>query len=210
MATTKKTSKKKSDGRNKSADAPQPSQDAAKAKDSSTKRTVRAAEEQRRDDTAAKTAEDAERELEPIFVFVIGDTRLGLPASAVQSILSTPHPVPLPRAPSHILGLIPFGDGALPVVDLASFLGLDSDSFEGLHAEVEGRMMVINEDNMSVGILCQQVMGVQTVQEQDLSAPELLTGGRLGEFMRFELSRGEFPIGLLDLKTLLEAARVQA
>ncbi len=152
------------------------------------------------------------RELPPLFVFVLADTRLALPASNVRSIDSVQPPINLPHSPPHILGLIPHGDGALPVVDLAHFLNLQAESAgeDDDGSEAQQRMMVIQQDDMNVGFLCRQVLGVRTVQEGDLEPPRLLTGGRLGEFIRHELTEDDFAIGVLDLKLLLDAARVRA
>lgn len=145
-----------------------------------------------------------EQELEPLFVFGIGNTHLALEASKLLTIAAPQTPVPLPRAPQHVLGLIPYGDSTLPIVDLAAFLQLASEQ-----GDTQNRLLVIRDSGMSVGLLCDQVLGVRTIHSSALAAPQLLKGGRLPRYLRQEILEGALPVGLLDVATLLEDARVR-
>lgn len=163
---------------------------------------LEAADQTREADQAAK---DVDQELEPFFVFTIGNTQLAIPAATIETITAPTAPVRLPHAPAHVRGLVPFGDSTLAIVDLHRFLELPEST-----EETTPRLMVVHHSGCTIGMLCDSVVGVRPTHASGLGPAQLVRGGRLAEFVHQELLGESMPIGVLDLESLLHAARVRA
>ena len=60
--------------------------------------------------------------------FRVGGTLLLCPAEAVEAVTEFEAPVPLPRVPPHVLGLVTYDQRALVLVDLGRFLELPTQA----------------------------------------------------------------------------------
>lgn len=139
----------------------------------------------------------------PYFQFRLGDTLLLCPAEAVEGITHFEAPVPLPRVPPHVLGLITYDQRALVLVDLAPFLRLPA----GSDAE-RTRTLVVNSGAYRVGLAVEAALGVVTLDAAGFQECTGLFGESLAEYA-IAASSSDAGVGaVLDLERLLEAARV--
>ncbi|MBC7172438.1 MAG: chemotaxis protein CheW [Polyangiaceae bacterium] len=136
-------------------------------------------------------------------VFHVGWTRLAFPARDVEAITDRLPATPLPRAPSHIVGLMGFRGRPLPLVGLSSFLGLATSVSE----DRPQRVVVVAVDAMQVGLVCDRVDGVVHVAVTELSPPKISLGGALGRFAKHEIALSEGLVVSLELRDLVAAAR---
>jgi purine-binding chemotaxis protein CheW len=135
--------------------------------------------------------------------FRVADTWFGLNTEDVEEICAYETPTPIPRAPPHITGLINLRGRAVPVVSLARFFGLDEappDIAEGW------RTLVVQKGGMRVGLICEQMQGIDDIGNEHLRTPETLTQ-RLREFSQGEVHLEERIVAVIDLAALLAAAR---
>jgi chemotaxis signal transduction protein len=139
----------------------------------------------------------------PYFQFRLGDTLLLCPAEAVEGITHFEAPVPLPRVPPHVLGLITSDQRALVLVDLAPFLRLPA----GSDAE-RTRTLVVNSGAYRVGLAVEAALGVVTLDATGFQECTGLFGESLAEYAIAASSSEAGGGAVLDLERLLEAARV--
>lgn len=147
----------------------------------------------------------------PLLAFAVGPCQLGLDAACVEEICAAERPIPLPRAPRHIPGVIGLRGHVVPLLDLGEFLELPGrgDERRDYH-----RVVVVRVGPMQVGLLCHGVRGVVEVSQEERRRPEVLQGERLLEYTAAEVmlrdDDGATPLALLDAARLLEDARVAA
>jgi chemotaxis signal transduction protein len=145
-----------------------------------------------------------------LFVMRLGDVYVAVVASAVVRVLAALRPVPLPRAPSYLLGLLPFEDTALPVIDLAGFLGLARPRDALDLAESNHRVAVIDAAGLRAGLLCDQAVGLAALDANALMAPTVLRTGELMRYLSAEFEGRHGRTGLLNTELLLEDARIRS
>lgn len=142
-------------------------------------------------------------DIPPLFSFLLGDTRLLVPAEAVEAVTAFTPPVPLPRVPAHIQGLVTYDQRALVLLDLERFLGLGDAT-----RSARRRTLVVSAGGYRVGLPVDTVLGVVRPEPQAVRAGTQVFGGRLAEFVRAEVHEASGVGAWLDLERLLEAARV--
>ena len=138
------------------------------------------------------------------FIFELGATRLGVPAMSIETVLEPQSASPLPQAPSYLMGLIPFGQEALAVMDLRKFLRLENEAA----GERMPRILVLSAPPLRVGVDVDRAIGVIEVADDDVAQVEVLQGGRLKDFLVGEIDDNGQLTGLVDIDALLEGARV--
>lgn len=143
-------------------------------------------------------------ETRAILRFRVMRVELALFADQVEEVTEPAEITPIPCAPPHVPGVVPVRGEALPLFDLALFLGLSGDGADGMP-----RMLIVRSAAYRVGVLCDHVLGVTAVaaaaiQEARVCGPPSLRRYALGEV---ELRGGVTPV--LDLEALLAAGRAQ-
>jgi chemotaxis signal transduction protein len=135
---------------------------------------------------------------------------LGLPASDVVEVRPASRWLPLPAVPEYVCGLINWRGSPLPVLELASALGLGSPASggEGDDGTEEQRVAVVRSGPFAVGVLSDRMYGVVEAGPDAIGAVNALTHGRLRDFSVGELESPRGVVALLDLARLLEATRI--
>lgn len=149
-----------------------------------------------------------------LLVFRVGDAWLGVDAHAVAEIAERGETTTLPRLPRHVPGLIFLRGNAVPLLDLAAFLGLDTESETGGSGNAEAndddprpsRVVVVESGGMRVGLLSSRVHGLDTPAAETLMPPDAL-GARLRPFCSAQCDHHLGLLAILDLSRLLDAAR---
>jgi len=141
------------------------------------------------------------------FVFQIASTHVAVRAEQVEGVLAANDPTPIPSTPGYILGLVPYGETTLPIIDPARFLDLDEEEETGGEG-AETRVVVLRSGAMQVGLHCGRAIGVVAVDKPKLLPASVLSGGRLQEFLRAEFEATEARVGVLDVAAMLGAARI--
>lgn len=143
--------------------------------------------------------------LTSLFTFRLINTWLAIEPDSVVTILDPQRYIPLPLAPTHVLGLIPHGQTILPVFHLSLFLKMSG--FE-VHNATTSRLLVIKKNQLEVAIPINQIGGVETMLEKVTSSTILTRNGRLQDFLLSEYEGLQGFTGILNIETVLERARV--
>jgi purine-binding chemotaxis protein CheW len=124
-----------------------------------------------------------------VWVRVAGED-YALPVDDVLEVAELGDVTPVPRAPTAVLGVRNLRGTVLPVVDLASVLGLSGSN-------APARIVVADEGGRSAGLAVDSVVGVEQMPEdlEEVEPPHLvgaaLTDGAL--------------VGIVDVKSVLDA-----
>lgn len=147
--------------------------------------------------------------VQAMLLFRLGEFQLAVVADAVANVIAGEHPTKIPRTPSYILGLVPYGEGSLTVLDLSAFLNLGvSDAGANLELS-ERRILIVGVNQLEAGLLCDKALGVINVEESELQETIILKGGRLPEFLEYEFDDSAGRVGLLNIAKLLDTARIK-
>jgi purine-binding chemotaxis protein CheW len=136
--------------------------------------------------------------------FRVGEAELAILASTVDEVISRTEMTPIPCAPPHVPGLIAYRGEALPLFDLASFVGLDPAP-----SERESRILVVRSAIYRVGILCDEVSGVLQVPASRIDEPRVCRPPSLRRYALGEVHFDHAVAPVLDLDALLEAGRAR-
>jgi len=126
-----------------------------------------------------------------VVIFRTGTQKFALEISQVERILRYQRPATLPNAPDFLEGVIPYGDGVAPVVDLRKRLGLEAPILE------DTRLMVVMVDGQRVGMLVDQVREVARIDSRTVAAPPPLVRGLAAKYIAGVLTIGDRTIVLL-------------
>lgn len=149
-------------------------------------------------------AEDGDG-LEPdVLRFEVGRFAFAIEVAHVHEVDSPPAITEVPGLPDHVLGVALRRRQVLSIVDLATFLRIETR-----HAPCPSRLLVVDADGITAGVLVSAVTGLEVWPDED----EGLSLDDLGPQIRpFVLSARWAPGGrvlLLDLPELIRAAAVR-
>ena len=164
------------------------------------------AEVARRVDADTGTSTDADGQGEAFFAFMVGGLSFAVPAAGVHSVEDVAIPSRVPGCPGHVPGVVSHRGRVLPVLDLAQFLGIEG-SDDGSEEDHEPRMIVMAAGDLEVSVPCERACGLVDLRKGELG-PCNVHQGKTRRFLVGEVKQEEGILGVLDLESLLEAARV--
>jgi purine-binding chemotaxis protein CheW len=139
-----------------------------------------------------------------VVAFRVGPQEFALDISQVERILRYEKPAALPRAPDFLEGVVRYGGGAIPVVDLRTRLELDAAIGD------ETRLMVLSLDGQRIGVLVDQVREVMRVDSTTIAAPPPMVRGLAASYIAGIITEGERTVVLLNALRLLSSTERQA
>ena len=135
-----------------------------------------------------------------VVTFRVGRQEFAFDILQVERILRYSPPSPLPKAPQFLEGVMPYGDTAVPVIDLRKRFELDAPIRE------ETRVMVLELENQRVGVLVDEVREVLRVDSTTIAAPGPVVSGLAAVYIAGIISRPERTIILLNARKLLSSS----
>ncbi|MFL5546973.1 MAG: chemotaxis protein CheW, partial [Gemmatimonadales bacterium] len=100
-----------------------------------------------------------------VVTFRVGRQEFAFDILQVERILRYSPPSPLPKAPEFLEGLMPYGQSAVPVIDLRKRFELDAPIRE------ETRVMVLELEKQRVAVLVDEVREVLRVDSTAIAPP---------------------------------------
>ena len=100
-----------------------------------------------------------------VVTFRVGGQEFAFDILQVERILRYTAPSPLPKAPDFLEGVMPYGDGAVPVLDLRKRFELEASIRE------ETRLMILELEKQRVAVLVDEVREVMRVDTTTITAP---------------------------------------
>jgi purine-binding chemotaxis protein CheW len=113
-----------------------------------------------------------------LVVFRVGSQPFAINIFQVERVVRYQEPTPLPNAPDFLEGIFPYGERAVPLVDLRRRLGLPAPVRE------ETRVMILTLDVGAVGMVVDAVLTVRKVAAAAITPPSTLMKGLAAEFIQ--------------------------
>lgn len=134
-----------------------------------------------------------------VVTFRVGRQEFAFDILQVERILRYAAPSPLPKAPRFLEGVLPYGGGAVPVIDLRKRFELEASIRE------ETRLMVVELENQRVAVLVDEVREVLRVDTTTIAAPGPMVKGLAAEYIAGIITRPERTIIILNARKLLSS-----
>lgn len=134
-----------------------------------------------------------------VVTFRVGRQEFALDILQVERILRYTEPSPLPRAPAFLEGVMPYGEGAVPVLDLRKRFELDASVRE------ETRLMVLELESQRVAVVVDEVREVMRVDTTTITAPGPVVSGLAAAYISGIITRPGRTIIILNARKLLSA-----
>ena len=125
-----------------------------------------------------------------LVTFRVGRQEFAFDILQVERILRYSAPSPLPKAPGFLEGVLPYGDGAVPVIDLRKRFELEAVIRE------ETRLMVLELE----------VVEVLRVESTSIAAPSPFVRGLAAVYISGLVTRGGRPLIILNARKLLSSS----
>ncbi len=134
-----------------------------------------------------------------VVTFRVGPQEFAFDILQIERILRYQPPAPLPQAPEFLEGVVPYGGGAIPVVDLRKRFELEAPLRE------ETRLMVVDLSDQRIGVLVDEVREVLRVDSTTIAAPAPVVRGLAAAYIAGIITRGDRTIIILNARKLLSA-----
>jgi purine-binding chemotaxis protein CheW len=134
-----------------------------------------------------------------VVTFRVGRQEFAFDILQVERILRYSPPSPLPKAPEFLEGVMPYGDAAVPVIDLRKRFELEAPIRE------ETRLMVLEMENQRVAVLVDEVREVLRVDATSIAAPGPVVSGLAAIYIAGIITRPERTIIVLNARKLLSS-----
>jgi len=132
-------------------------------------------------------------------IFQVGPQALALSIFQVERILRWEQPAVLPNAPAFLEGVLPYGEGVVPVVDLRKRLDVPATQQE------ETRVMVLELEDQRVGIVVDAVSEVVRVDARTITPPPPMVRGLAAKYITGILSQPDRTVVVLNAGKLLNS-----
>jgi purine-binding chemotaxis protein CheW len=134
-----------------------------------------------------------------VVTFKVGPQEFAFDILQVERILRYSPPSPLPKAPLFLEGVMPYGEGAVPVIDLRKRFELDAPIRE------ETRLMVLELEDQRVAVLVDEVREVLRVDSTAIAAPGPVVSGLAAVYIAGIIARPGRTIIILNARKLLSS-----
>ena len=134
-----------------------------------------------------------------VVTFRLGAQEFAFDILQIERILRYEAPAPLPKAPEFLEGVIPYGGGAVPVVDLRKRFELDAPIRE------ETRAMVLDLGDQRVAVLVDEVREVLRVDSTTIAGPGPMVSGLAAAYIAGIVPRPGRTIIILNARKLLSS-----
>lgn len=134
-----------------------------------------------------------------VVTFRVGRQEFAFDILQVERILRYSPPSPLPKAPLFLEGVMPYGETAVPVIDLRKRFELDAPIRE------ETRLMILELDTQRVAVLVDEVREVLKVDSTAIAAPGPVVSGLAAVYIAGIIARPDRTIIILNARKLLSA-----
>jgi len=134
-----------------------------------------------------------------VVTFRVGPQEFAFDILQVERILRYSAPSPLPKASNFLEGVMPYGDGAVPVLDLRKRFETEASIRE------ETRMMVLELETQRVAVLVDEVKEVMRVDTTTITAPGPVVRGLAAAYISGIITRPGRTVIILNARKLLSA-----
>ncbi|OUR96457.1 hypothetical protein A9Q84_08890 [Halobacteriovorax marinus] len=114
---------------------------------------------------------DENSELQRFLEFSLGEEDYAIPLLSVREVISVPETTPIPKAPSHFLGIMNLRGQVISVVDMRTKLKI-----KALENNSEESVIIVDIDGMNLGIVVDSINKVLAFSLNEINdVPEIET-----------------------------------
>jgi purine-binding chemotaxis protein CheW len=135
-----------------------------------------------------------------LLLCVLADERYALPMRVVREVIRWSAPTPVPGTPPTLLGVIHHRGAVLPIIDIRPLLQLSR-----LSITRNTRLIVVEHDGLSAGIIGDQVADIVEVERAAIEAPPPSLPAAQAQFVTGLTSYDAQPVALLNPAALFAA-----
>ena len=132
-----------------------------------------------------------------LVVFRVADQEFACEILQVERVLRYEKPAPLPKAPAFLEGVVSYGGGVVPVVDLRKRLELPAPILPDV------RLLLLRLDEDRVGVLVDEVREILRIDSRTIAAPPPLVRGLAAAYVLGVLAHDGRTIVVLNAARLL-------
>ena len=132
-------------------------------------------------------------------IFRVGRQEFAFDILQVERILRYSEPSPLPKAPEFLEGVLPYGEGAVPVIDLRKRFEFDAPIRE------ETRLMVLELESQRIAVLVDEVREVLRVDSTSIAAPGPVVSGLAAIYIAGIITPAGRTVIILNARKLLSS-----
>ena len=134
-----------------------------------------------------------------LVTFVVGPQEFAFDNLQIERILRYEPPARLPQAPEFLEGVVQYGGGAVPVVDLRKRFQLEAAIRE------ETRLMIVDLGDQRVGVVVDEVREVLRVDSRTITAPGPMVRGLAAAYISGVVTRPARTIIIFNARKLLSS-----
>ena len=134
-----------------------------------------------------------------VVTFLVGPQEFAFDILQIERILRYEPPARLPQSPGFLEGVIQYGGGAVPVVDLRKRFELEAAIWE------ETRLMILDLGDQRVGVVVDEVREVLRVDSRTITAPGPMVRGLAAAYISGVVARPARTIIILNARKLLSS-----
>ncbi|MFL0797360.1 MAG: chemotaxis protein CheW [Cellvibrionaceae bacterium] len=139
---------------------------------------------------------------EQFLTFIMAEEEYGVDILCVQEIRGWEETTPIPKAPSHIKGVINLRGTVVPIIDLRRCFGMESIEYTPVTVVIVLRVES-ESGSRTVGIVVDAVSDVYTLSETELRPAPDLGDSVSTEFIRGLVNVNDRMVILLEIDRLL-------
>jgi purine-binding chemotaxis protein CheW len=132
-----------------------------------------------------------------LVVFRIGGHQFAFGILEVERILRYESPVPLPKAPEFLEGVLTYGGRSVPVVDLRKRLDVEAENRD------ETRLMILEWEQGKIGVVVDAVVELLTVAAEEVTSPPPIVRGLAAKYISGIIAREDRTIVVLAVAKIL-------
>jgi len=135
--------------------------------------------------------------MKTMIVFRLGDERIALDIGKVREVTEAQSPVPVPKSPQFVLGLVNIRGNVIPVFSLKRRLGIGGDE--------TGNLLLIVEDSGRVAaIKVDELYGTKEINEKRIKRrKKIISMKKRRDFFHGVYEGEKEPILILDIERTL-------
>jgi len=139
-----------------------------------------------------------------LVAFCVGKQEYCVNIMSVREIRGWTQETALPLAPNFVRGVINLRGSVVPIVDLATRLGLNEPEPTARHV-----IIITQVEDQIVGLLVDAVSDILTIHSEKIQPTPDVASQTVKEFVRGVISIEERMINLIDLKTVLPSTIIE-
>lgn len=144
-----------------------------------------------------------------LVTFQLGKERYGIDIMDVKQINGIEDVRPIPNAPVYVEGLFNLRGGIIPVINLQKRFHFEKSNLTEEEKLLSG-FIIININNMEIGIMIDKILKVVTVDRREIQPPPQMISGIGSEYIHGVVNEEEGYLVILDTRRLFSRGELQA